>query len=126
MMSPEDLKGGVLWDYHDAGKRSYLQTNYESSPLNRITEQYGVGDAWGDHPARMEYLTNIPADSLRCSFYFIDDNDSLIRRGDYRSGELQVTKATDEDGKPTYTFVDKRTPILYSTASEEYAMFSHP
>lgn len=42
-MSPEDLKGGVLWDYHDAGKRSYLQTNYESSPLNRITEQYGVG-----------------------------------------------------------------------------------
>lgn len=54
-MSPEDLKGGVLWDYHDAGKRSYLQTNYESSPLNRITEQYGVGDAWGDHPARMEY-----------------------------------------------------------------------
>ena len=107
-MSPEDLKGGVLWDYHDAGKRSYLQTNYESSPLNRITEQYGVGDAWGDHPARMEYLTNIPADSLRCSFYFIDDNDSLIRRGDYRSGELQVTKATDEDGKPTYTFVDKQ------------------
>ena len=47
-MSPEDLKGGVLWDYHDAGKRSYLQTNYESSPLNRITEQYGVGDAWGE------------------------------------------------------------------------------
>lgn len=67
-----------------------------------------MGDAWGDHPARMEYLTNIPADSLRCSFYFIDDNDSLIRRGDYRSGELQVTKATDEDGKPTYTFVDKQ------------------
>ena len=107
-MAPEDLKNGILWDYHDAGKRSYLQTNYESSPLNRITEQYGVGDAWGDHPARMEYLTNIPADSLRCSFYFIDDNDSLIRRGDYRSGELQVTKATDEDGKPTYTFVDKQ------------------
>ena len=107
-MAPEDLKNGILWDYHDAGKRSYLQTNYESSPLNRITEQYGVGDAWGNHPARMEYLTNIPADSLRCSLYLIDDNDALIRRGDYRSGELQVTKATDEDGKPTYTFVDKQ------------------
>ena len=107
-MAPEDLKNGILWDYHDAGKRSYLQTNYESSPLNRITEQYGVGDAWGNHPARMEYLTNIPADSLRCSLYLIDDNDALIRRGDYRSGELQVTKATDEDGRPTYTFVDKQ------------------
>lgn len=107
-MAPEDLKNGILWDYHDAGKRSYLQTNYESSPLNRITEQYGVGDAWGNHPARMEYLTNIPADSLRCSLYLIDNNDALIRRGDYRSGELQVTKATDEDGRPTYTFVDKQ------------------
>lgn len=104
---PDFYKKLILWDYSN-DERPFSQTIYESSPLNRAIRQYGSGEAWADHPARMEYPVNASADSLRCSFYYINAYNYIARRDDYLPGELNVTKVTDEDGKTSYTFVDKQ------------------
>lgn len=103
---PADLcKTSAYWDYND--NRAFTQTKYEASPLGRVIEQYGAGDAWQNHPVRTEYLTNGSEASLRCSLYSINEDNSLVRLSDYLPGELKVTKMTDEDNNATYTFVDK-------------------
>lgn len=106
-VEPELYKNVILWPYNQGDKRLFSQTKYEESPLNRIVEQYGIGDAWADHPVHMEYLANTTDVSLRCSYYYINANDILVRQKDYLPGELNVTKITDEDARITYRFVDK-------------------
>lgn len=104
---PADIcKLSAASDYKDA--RAFAQTKYEASPLGRVTEQYGPGEAWQNRPVRTEYLTNGPEASLRCSLYGVNAQDgALVRQSDYLPGELKVTKVTDEDMNVTYTFTDK-------------------
>lgn len=110
-LKPETLKNII--SVPQTEKRPFSQTLYEpSSILNRISQQYGPGDAWKDHPKKMEYMVNTSSDTLRCTFYYINEYNYLAHQNDYLPGELKVTKTADEDGKTTYIFRDKREHIV--------------
>lgn len=87
--------------------RPYNQPVYENSPLNRVSQQYGPGAAWGTHPVGTEYMTNTASSPLNCINYEVSSSSVLTNSGSYATGQLYVTKSTDEDGNVTYTFVDK-------------------
>lgn len=89
--------------------RAYDWTVYESSPLNRIKEQYGPGAAWhtGQKRVTTGYLANSTSGELSCALYVVASASSLQRKGLYAAGELYVTKTTGEDGHVSYTFTDK-------------------
>lgn len=110
---------------NDNDAKPYSLTQYELSPLNRPTEQYGPGAAWqanSTHSVRTEYLLNISGNSvLNCKKYTATITASssgiattINNNGDWSSGALTVTKITDEDGLPTYTFYDRNGEVILS------------
>jgi len=85
--------------------KPYSRTEYEPSPLNRVTGQYGAGNDWyaAGKKQSIEYLAN--NGDIAC--YYVNSAKQLAKDGNYAAGSLYVTKATDEDGKVGYEFKDK-------------------
>ena len=96
--------------------KPYSMPVYEASPLNKVLEQYGPGNAWyaGKKAVRTEYLTNISNnDTLNCILYTVNDSNPLdstvtiTRSKNYDTGQLYVTRVADEDGNTSFEFKDK-------------------
>lgn len=107
-ISISSFKNGAPGNYGN-DQRPYSQIMYETSPMNRITEQYGPGSAWySEHSASTTYLTNNTQSPLNCINYSINSAGTLINGGNYATGQLYVTQTKDEDKNITYTFTDKQ------------------
>jgi len=80
---------------------------YEPSPLNRVVQQYGPGQAWrtAARPVKTDYLANTALDS--CIYYYMSGDALAPPNGYYAPSSLYVTKTTDEDNKVSYEFKDK-------------------
>lgn len=103
--------------YNDSAP--YSTPVYEASPLNRVLEQYGPGEAWQTNrkSAKSAYLTNIiGGDTLNCIYYTTTlVRDSVIQVSyvdDYKTGELYVTRVEDEDGRASFEFKDKLGQVI--------------
>ncbi|MEL5896078.1 DUF6443 domain-containing protein [Bacteroides sp. GD17] len=91
----------------------YSKQIYESSPLKRIVEQYGPGQAWhAGHPIATTYTTNLTSAPYNCINYSVSSTGTLTNGGPYMANQLYVTQTTDEDGNNSYTFVDKQDRTL--------------
>jgi RHS repeat-associated protein len=104
---------------HYSDTYPYSEIKYESSPLNRVNEQYGPGAAWrsgSGHKVKTEYLSNkAPANdsTLACPYYYMDAGSyKFYKNGNYGAGTLYVTKITDENNNVFYEFKDKLGRIL--------------
>ncbi|GHT53762.1 hypothetical protein FACS189446_1990 [Bacteroidia bacterium] len=93
---------------------AFSETKYESSPLNRVDEQYGPGQAWRSNSRRVktEFLANTTSGDLVCPFYYLQDPYTLRKKDNYAAGQLFVTKTTDEDNNISYEFRDKLGRVL--------------
>jgi len=87
-------------------QKPYSYPVYETSPLNRLSEQYGPGEAWynNNKSVTTTYLTN--NDTYPCVRFEIENN-MLVKKGNYPAGELNVTQIQDEDGNILFEFQDK-------------------
>ncbi len=93
----------------------YSETVYESSPLERVLQQFGPGQEWHDNgkAVKTEYLFNISADTrLNCNLYRVLPSHTLKKEGNYASNTLYVTKTTGEDGEESYEFKDTQGQLL--------------
>jgi RHS repeat-associated protein len=84
----------------------YSYPVYEPSPLNRVQQQFGPGEAWhtGGKSVKTEYLTNNA--NYPCVMFSVASA-GLTQGSNYPEGELYVTKTTDEGGSVSYEFKDK-------------------
>ena len=106
--APATFKSNASGNYGN-DSRPYNQTAYESSPLNRVAQQYGPGAAWysAGRAVKTEYLTNTTSSPLNCINYSVSAAGTPINNGNYPAGQLYVVKSTDEDMNISYTFTDK-------------------
>ena len=92
---------------------SYSLTIYEASPLSRTIAEYSPGTDWYSNSKafRFDYQINIQGDALlNCLKYIAggsNQNPTLSIDNNYGTGQLYVTKATDEDSNVSYEFKDK-------------------
>lgn len=106
-LAPTSFKSSAPGSYAN-DSRPYQEAVYETSPQNRIVKQYGAGADWySGHPVATEFMGNNTTAQLRCTRYKVTSAGALEASGDYANGTLNVTRATDEDGNVSYTFVDK-------------------
>ncbi len=112
-----DNKGAYVSNYQNYAISSnygdqypYQQTNYEPSPLNRVTRQWGVGQDWRNagRADSIVYLTNDGNDVNR---YTVDDN-TVAYNGAYDAGQLYVTETRDEENHITREYKDKQGQVV--------------
>jgi len=86
--------------------RPYTTTEYEPSPLSRVTGQYGAGADWysAGKKQTIEYLIN----DANIAYYYVNSDKHLAKgAANYEAGSLYATKVMDEDTKTGYEFKDK-------------------
>ena len=87
------------WSVYGTGEQAYAYnlTQYEDSPLMRVSRKMGPGKAWhtSDKSVRVTYGMN-STNEVRC--YKVSSSGSLIASGFYGAGKLEVIVETDEDG----------------------------
>ncbi len=104
------LKNAAITAYDDS--KPYGQYFYEQSPQNRVVEEYKAGEAWSEHPKRMFYDTSMSywaaSPSPMSCMLPVAHGEGSLRCKFAGVGTLSVTKTTDEDGKVSYDFYDKK------------------
>ena len=86
--------------------RPYTETVYQPSPLGRVAEVRGAGEAWEGHARTFQYLQNDASDTLRCNRYSVGADGKPVKEGLYANNMLQVVREADEDSHVAYTFTD--------------------
>ena len=104
-LSPEEIKKKISATY-GGDSRTFSESVYETSPLNRVIKQYGSGNLWDNHPVSTDYLTNTVTGPFVCKLYKLNNSEMLVQSGNHSGGSLYVNKVTDEDGNPSYSFVN--------------------
>jgi hypothetical protein len=106
----------------------YSKTNFEPSPLNRVTDQYAPGNSW------VGSETNVRAKKRKIRIFFqygfrwlyasgmLNDDGTLGvfktyasptgTAGVYPAGQLYKTITTDEHGKQVIEFKDKQGQVI--------------
>ena len=75
---------------------AYAETEFESSPLNRVVAQGAPGSAWqvtGSHKLQIEYGSNLESEVL----LFVINGDELKQNGSYDANQLYKTITKDEN-----------------------------
>ena len=104
-VNPTNITGASPRSYFAYDMKPYSTTNYESSPLNRVTGKYGPGSSWyaGKKNDSILYLTNI-GDVANFS---VNSSNQLTRdANNYAANTLYKTQFMDEDGKLTFEYKD--------------------
>ena len=100
---PKEVSG-ISGAYIPGFSSEYATTEYEPSPLNRVTGQYGAGGEWysAGKKKAIDYTTN--GSDVK---HFYVDGTQIKCDGSYADATLYGQKITDEDGKTTEQFTDK-------------------
>ncbi|MBN9380022.1 MAG: hypothetical protein J0H74_04625 [Chitinophagaceae bacterium] len=96
---------------------AYSQTNYEPSPLNRVSKTLAPGVNWAgsDKGINAYYLFNTAADSVRGWIVTIGVTGTFstyASPGAYPPGQLSKLARVDENGKQIIEFRDKQGKIV--------------
>jgi len=104
-VAPATITGNSTTLYGGDAK-PYATTNFESSPLNRVTGKYGAGASWyaGKKNDSILYQTNA---ANEVAYYFVNSSNKLERNSYYDANTLYKTAMADEDGKTTTEYKDK-------------------
>ncbi len=127
------LKNAATTAYDDS--KPYGQYFYEQSPQNRVVEEYKAGEAWSEHPKQILYDTSMSYWYLNPSpmscMLPVAHGEGYLRCKFAGVGTLYVTQSTDEDGKVSYEFRDKKGRVTMirrmdgTTPHSTYYVYDH-
>ncbi len=98
----------------------YGKTNFEASPLNRVTSIYAVGNSWsgsegatnaGDrHGINLDYHINTTLDSVR--IWNVNNSGVVSTTTSYVAGQLYKIITTDENKRKIVEYKDKEGMVV--------------
>jgi RHS repeat-associated protein len=103
---------GLANTQYTSSEKPYAITDFEPSPLNRVTGKYGAGASWyaGKKNDSILYQTN--TSSTEVAYYFVNSSNQLQRTGNYAVNTLYKTIMADEDSKTTTEYKDKQGRVV--------------
>jgi len=117
-VNPTDFTALANTQY-TSSEKPYTTTEYEASPLNRVTGQYGAGNSWyaATKKVTSAYLTNGANEVAR---FYVNSNNQLQRDAvGYAANTLYKTVVADEDGKTSTEYKDKLGQIVMKQSSTD-------
>ena len=117
----------------DGERFFYGTTLYESSPLNRVTENDAPGNSWAGVGQRFQYFTNTDTNYVTSDSVLIWNIGLTVGAvpsisGIYKKGELYKTITFDEQSSDAIEFKDKNGRIIlkkvrFSTGPGDYRRY---
>jgi RHS repeat-associated protein len=102
---------------YNGDAKPYATTDFEPSPLNRVTGKYGEGASW--YAAQKNDSILYQADAGEVAYFFVNSSNQLQRQGNYTAGSLYKTIVTDEDGKSSTEYKDKLGQVVMKQSSTD-------
>ncbi|MDD4991982.1 MAG: DUF6443 domain-containing protein [Paludibacter sp.] len=117
-VTPTAITQGSPRSYYNYDNKPYATTEYENSPLSRVTGQYGTGTDWYANSKKksIAFHTNV---SNEVPYYFVGSTKQLQRNGYFDANTLYKTVTTDEDSKPTTEYKDKLGRVVMTQSSTD-------
>jgi len=118
-VTPATITGNTTTLYGRDAK-PYATTNFERSPLGRVTGKYGAGASWytGKKNDSILYQTNTATEVI---YFSVNTSNQLVRGNGttnyYLANTLYKTVVTDPDGKPTTEYKDKQGQVVMTRSS---------
>ena len=104
----------------------YHYTDYEKSPLNRVRNQFGPGDAWASNPVSYTYSTNDAEDKVirwKLNEHGLPYNEPGSAMY-YPDDKLNKKTTTDENGNQSIEYTDFRGNVIL--LKQESGVEEHP
>lgn len=79
-------------------------TLYDNSPLNRVREQYGEGQAWRAATKNIKTYNESAGTDVR--YYYLDGSNNIVLNGNFPANSLFKTRVVDEQGHTTISYND--------------------
>lgn len=117
-----DISSPESWNIYGTEEQAYAfrLTQYENSPLKRISQQIEAGKAWHTVGKSVQAIYGMN-EANKVKLYKVSSDGSLLATGFYGAGKLETATVTDEDGNQskTYTDSDERTILAVSFNGED-------
>jgi hypothetical protein len=92
-------------------------TSFDNSPLNRVREQYGAGNAWRSNTKRMQNFDESAGEDVRK--YYLNGSGDIILSGTYPSNSLYKKRNIDEQGHTSIIISDKRGRLIQKQLQDD-------
>jgi len=122
-LNPFQQQASFMSAQYGAQGESYFygKTNYEASPLNRVTESYAPGISWAGsegtvspHSVQEKYFNNTTVDDVK--IWNVTDVlnafGTYSTSASYGAGQLYKSISIDEQGKQIIQFMDKEGKVV--------------
>ncbi|WP_026998149.1 DUF6443 domain-containing protein [Flectobacillus major] len=90
--------------FYDNDNAPFSKTVYEASPLNRVSQQYGAGQAWQNTNRAINTSYEVAAENIRR--YEVNSAKDIVLSGNFVAGTLFKLRTTDEQGHQVVEFKD--------------------
>ena len=92
-------------------------TAFDNSPLNRVREQYGAGNAWRTANKKMQNFDESAGSDVR--YYYLDGSGNIILSGTYPNNSLYKKRMIDEQGHTSIEISDKRGRLVQKQLQDD-------
>lgn len=94
-------------------------TAFDNSPLNRVREQYGAGNAWRTANKKIQNSDESAGSDIR--YYYLDASGNITLSGTFPNNSLYKKRIIDEQGHTSISITDKRGRLVQKQADNGYA-----
>ncbi len=106
---------------------AYSITNYEPSPLNRITSAYGPGEFWHSNNKKTTFIYRTNTGTEVRKWLYDGASKTSISKDDnqegngrfYKAASLYVTETTDEQNSKTLEYKDKQDRVILKKVEDK-------
>jgi RHS repeat-associated protein len=99
------------------GEKPYTTTDFEATPLNRVTGKYGAGASW--YTAKKNDSILYQTNASEVVYFFVTSDNQLHRTGNYSANTLYKTQTMDEDGKVSFEYKDMQGQVVMKQSSTD-------
>lgn len=92
-------------------------TLFDNSPLNRVRELYGAGNAWRTANKKMQNFDESAGSDVR--YYYLDGSGNIVLSGTFPNNSLYKKRIIDEQGHTSISVTDKRGRLVQKQVQDD-------
>jgi hypothetical protein len=109
--------------FYNGDANPYMaNTAFDNSPLNRVRESYGAGQAWQTAGKKIQQFDEIAGSNVR--YYYLNSAKDIILSGGYPANTLYQKRIIDEQGHTSIEITDRNGRLIEKDKQDDTGYIS--